>query len=125
MFDFLQVLQCRYCSCWARAGMFLMARHVFLVVCLGMVKFCSGLLVSSDRVITACGTSGMRGRDVVFDFLQVLQCRFCSCWAGAGMFLMARHVFLVVCFGMVQFCAGLLVSSGRVIPACGISSIRV
>ena len=40
--------------------MFLMVRQVFLVVCLGMVQFCAGLLVSSERVITACGISGMR-----------------------------------------------------------------
>ena len=56
--------------------MFLMARHVFLVVCFGMVQFCAGLLVSSGRVIPACGISGMRVRAVVFDFLQELQCRF-------------------------------------------------
>ena len=56
--------------------MFLMVLQVFLVVCLGMVQFCAGLLVSSERVIPACGISGMRVRAVVIGFLQVLRWRF-------------------------------------------------
>jgi hypothetical protein len=76
VFDFLQVLKCRSCSFRAGAGMFLMVRHVFLVVCFGMVNFCAGLLVSSERLIPACSISGMRVTAVVFDFLRMLQCRF-------------------------------------------------
>ena len=107
-----------FCSCWAGTGMFLMARHVFLVACFSMAKFCAGLLVSSDRIIPECGVWNVSQWCRVW-FSASAAMPFCSCWAGAGMFLMALHVFLVVCLGMVKFCAGLLVRSERAIPQCG------